>query len=221
MRIFTESNGLRAYLVRGVGKKRSSSNALLQPLSLVEITERERSRGSLYQIAEHKRAVVLTHMSIEPYKGMLAMFMAELVQHCIAEDHAHPELFDYLWNTTQMMDIDDQPGVYAILLAGRLMKFLGVMPDEMPLGFKQEEGFLDLASGHWSYRAPLHNAVIEGQLGSYLRNSCAESPEAFRRYSLTRNDLRSLLDAQVKYLQLHINDQRELKSLEVLREVFA
>lgn len=219
VRIYTADHGLRSYVVRGIGKRSKGMSSLLHPLSLIDLTASERQRGDLFTIKEVKRAVVLHHLPIDPFKGMIAMYIAELLEHCLAPEQQIDHLFDSIWNTCQLLDLDDAPGMYALIMTGRLIRYLGVAPDAYNTA--QQIEYLDLRDGQWRGGSPLHSEILPSNIAKYFSAAMQASPDEFRQLQLKRTEQRDLLQGMAHYLRLHINDRRELRSLKVLAEVFA
>lgn len=215
VRMFTESHGLRAYLVRGFGAKKSTKTAVYQSFSLLDITEQEKRRGDLYIVKEERRAYAFEELPFHPLKASVAMFLAEMLERSIAEDHAHQQLFEYAWNAIQVLDLSETFGLFPIQFLGNLIAHLGLLP-EAP---KSNEYWLDLVTGTWELKQPGHKETADKLLGMGFVNAASNQPKS--GLLATRKGRKEVLDLQVRFLQLHVAGMRDIKSLAILKEVFA
>lgn len=215
VRLFTEAHGLRAYYT-SLGKKAS----LFQPMSLLDIEEREQRQGSMMNLREAQRAVVLQSVPFNPMKAAVALFMAELLNRSVAEDQVNDALFNYSWHSIEALDLDDRVSVYPILFLGRLLRFIGIAPPEAP-GSQSAAKFLDLMHGEWLYDPPMHSQFLSAEESRVFSASLHVSQADFESLKLSRSQRRDLLDHLLRYLQIHMNNDREVKSYAILREVFS
>ncbi|MDG1262332.1 MAG: DNA repair protein RecO [Flavobacteriales bacterium] len=215
VRMFTETHGLRAYLVRGFGAKKSTKTAVYQPFSLLEITEQEKRRGDLFIVKEERRAYAFEELPFHPLKASIAMFLSEMLERSIAEDHAHEQLFEYVWNAIQLLDLSETFGLFPIQFLGNLIAHLGLMPEPPKSG----EFWLDLVTGTWEQKQPGHKETADKLLGESLVHAASSAQDS--ELTATRKGRKEVLDIQVRFLQLHVAGSRDIKSLAILKEVFA
>lgn len=215
VRLFTESQGLRSYYVNA-GKKQLQYHTM----ALLDVEERKQRKSSLPGLSDVARAIPLHRIQTDPARAAVALFVAEVLSRCLAEDQQQEALFAYCWHTTQAMDLEAQVGVYPQLFLGRIMRHLGHLPDLR----RPEDGHfavLDLLSGDWVQVLPDHGKYIEARLSEAFVAAGWESAEELSTRLQTREDRRQLLNFQISFVQNHLAGDREFKSFAILSEVFA
>lgn len=215
VKLFTENYGLKAYYVAW-GKKAHT----FQAMTLLDVEERERKAGAMRMLSEYRKDPVLTELPLHPVKASVALFMAEVLNRTLAEEQVNAPLFDHCWHAVQALDLDERIAGYPVLFLSRLIRYLGFAPPERP----SNEGvplILDLVHGEWLTTTPFHDAVIEGEDARRFSNAMNMGMGSFDELPSQRVERQRLLDHLLRYLQIHLNTDREFKSYTVLREVFA
>lgn len=216
IRFFTEDFGLKSYLVRRKKVRGGSGFATLHPFALLEINEQERTRGNLPVLKEYHAQVVLNSLVMNPEKSAVAMFGAELLTRCLADNHTHRELFETIWSLTRQLDLDEQAGVYALLLSGRIVRYLGLMPIDV----SAPENDLNLRTGLLTTHGVRSEDLLSSALVPAFIATGSASASKLRDMKLSRHEQREVLRAAVTFLQLHVAGSSPLNSLEVLRTVY-
>lgn len=188
-------------------------------MSLLEVEQDDRKRGSLSTLKDYRRGILLHSFPIDPAKMAIAMYAAEVIERCVPEDQPENELFEYFWNTIQAIDLDDKVGPYPLLITGRLIRFLGVLPPAFKTANATD--YLDLLSGKWVNSPYGLKYAIEHRVAERFLNACHGSKTDLLELELTRTEQQDLLKTMTDYLRLHVSSQKELKTLPVLQEVFA
>jgi DNA repair protein RecO (recombination protein O) len=210
--LFTEQFGIRPYYV-ALGKK----STLYQAMTLLDIEERERRLGSMRMLAEVRRDPPLLDVPMHPLKASIALFMAEVLHRSLAEEQPIPALFHYCHVSMQALDLDDQVASYPIGFLCKLIDHLGFAPPPVPAS----DMCLDLVQGEWLGAPPLHGDFLQGEEAQRFGHAIHASHESLAELLKGRAERRILLDQLVRYLQIHLHHDRELKSYAILREVFA
>lgn len=218
VKLFTEAHGLKSYLIRARKQKSGSGLNGIHPFALLEINEQERRKGQLGALKDFRREVPLTGLMMDPSKSAVAMFGAEMLARSIAEDHAHPELFNYLWHAIQQLDLDEWSGLYAFLVCGRIIRFLGLMPEDV--AGEAGEWSLDIQRAAWIQGRYSGDQILNPEEVAAFVQSSRVTAADFSTLQLPLKSRRKLLDAMARYLQAHVCGPSPVKSLEVLREVF-
>lgn len=215
VRLFTESHGLRSYYVNA-GKKHLQYHAM----ALLEVEERKQRKSALPGLSDVARALPLHRVQTDPARAAVALFVAEVLARCLAEDQQQEALFAFCWHTVQAMDLEAQVGVYPQVFLGRIIRHLGHLPDRR----RPEDGHfavLDLVSGDWVQVLPEHGKYIDAPLSEAFVAAGWESAEEFSKRVPRREDRRQLLSLQISFVQNHLAGDREFKSFAILSEVFA
>ena len=214
---FTQSSGLKGYLLRNVlkskrGKLRAS---YFQPLTILEITAVHRDKGSLERIKEAKIAHPYKSLHTEVVKSAVVMFLAEVLRSAIQEEEANPALFDYLEAALIWLDEHEDIANFHILFLLRLTAFLGFYPEttgvELPWFNLQEGTFENQPSG---------NTCETGQQVEDLKVFLGMNFDALSGVKLTKERRSAVLDLLLLYYQLHLQGYKKPRSLPVLNQLF-
>lgn len=213
VKLFTEPFGVRAYYVNW-GK----NSMLYQAMTLLEVEERERKKGSMALLTEVRRDPLLHEVASRPAKAAVALFMAEVLHRALAEDQPHPELFDFCHLSIQALDLDDHTSLYPLMFLTRMISHLGFAP---PHETKMGHAVFDLIGGEWLATPPLHGQYLEGREAQAFTSAIRMPRETVLQVFETRESRTRLLELLLRYLQIHLHSEQEVRSFAVLREVFA
>jgi DNA repair protein RecO (recombination protein O) len=213
VRLFTETHGQRAYYAT-LGKQAQ----LFQAVSLLEVEERNRKQTGMAALSEVRRAVVLGRIATEPARAAIALFMAEVLGQCLVEDQANEPLFDYVWHSVQALEVDHRVGLYPLLFMGRVLRFMGVAPSQ---ALEEDQQFFDLRQGEWRIMPPPHGDWLGGTPARLLCACAVLSVDELDALATNRAQRNEVLHKLLRYIQLHLTNDRKVRSFTILAEVFA
>jgi DNA repair protein RecO (recombination protein O) len=213
VRLFTETHGQRAYYAT-LGKQAQ----LFQAVSLLEVEERNRKQTGMAALSEVRRAVVLGRIATEPARAAIALFMAEVLGQCLVEDQANEPLFDYVWHSVQALEVDHRVGLYPLLFMGRVLRFMGVAPSQ---ALEEDQQFFDLRQGEWRIMPPTHGDWLGGTPARLLCACAVLSVDELDALATNRAQRNEVLHKLLRYIQLHLTNDRKVRSFTILAEVFA
>jgi DNA repair protein RecO (recombination protein O) len=99
----------------------------------------------------------------------------------------------------------------------RLTEYLGFLPDTSKVGF---EGWFDMKKGEVVHFQPSHPFYANKEATEYLIKLSAVKIHEIKSFEISRKIRDTLISVLIDYYQLHFEDLGEIKSLNVLREVF-
>ena len=134
---FTETDGIKSYLLRNILKSRKSKlkASYFQPLTQLELVAAHKNKGTLEYIREAKIAVPYQSLHTELTKTGLVMFLSEMLKNCIREEEPNPELFYFIEKSFLWLDAHDEVANFHIHFLLRLSHFLGFYPDSSRADF--------------------------------------------------------------------------------------
>lgn len=219
-KIYTEKFGMQSYILNGVRNAKSKNKAVyLQPLSLVEINANHKEKKGLQQVKNIQLAVPYTSIPFEIGKTSIAFFVAEILYKSIKEEEPNAPLFEFLFNTLQVLDL--QEGNYAnfhIIFMAQLSYFLGISPQNKKI--VADTIYFDLQEGMFLPLKPPHQAHIAPPLSTLLINVLNTNINS-NNLLLSYTDRKKLLTIFLDYYSLHLSNFENLKSLTVLEEVLS
>jgi DNA repair protein RecO (recombination protein O) len=198
--IFTELFGLQSYIVNGVRSKAAKNKiALYQPLTLLSLVAYHRENANIERIKEINCFHPYQTLNADVKKSTMAMFITELVNKTVKdESHTH-DMFEFL--SGALMAIDSLQSEYEnahLVFMIKLSRYLG-------------------------FGVQYANEVIAGKFtDEETENALKElvKTDFDQPVSLTNLQRRNVLDLLLRFYADHIENLGEMKSVQVLRDVF-
>lgn len=199
--IFTELFGLRSYIVNGVRSSKTSGNkiALYQPLTLLDLVVYNREHANINRIKEAKCLYPYHSLSTDVKKATLAMFINEVINKTIKEESHTGDLFEFL--SESLIELDRQVSRYEnfhLIFLVKLSRYLG-------FGVHEAKAVTGRA---------MMDERDEQALSALLEAGYTDP------FALSNAQRRVLLDCLLKFYGEHLETFGEVKSVQVLRELF-
>ena len=181
--IYTDGRGLMSFAVpQGKTQAARMRNALLMPLSLVDIEAGVRPGRDLSMLREVRRNYPLATIYSDPVKNAIALFISELLAHVIQEPEGNDPLFRYIEQAVQLLEqLPDHVANFHICFLYHLGAHLGIQPNvesyHNGYWFDMTEGVFSplAAKGHMNLQ-PNEAQVIH--LLSSVTTACTTPPSA-------------------------------------------
>jgi len=217
VRCYTESSGLKSYLLRNVLKSRKGKlkASYFQALTLLELDVTHKDKGTLERIHEAKVLYPYKTLHTQVVKSAMVIFIAEILTNSIQEAAEDPALFQFLKNSLIWLDEHQEIANFHILFLLKLSMFLGFYPDSSTIDnkcFNLMEGiFQPKNEGKYSEEG-IHITVLKQFFGIDF--------EAINRIKPTKKIRLEILNLLILYYQLHLQSFKKPKSLLVLNQIF-
>lgn len=198
--IFTEQFGLQTYIVNGVRSKSAKNKiALYQPLTLLNLVVYHRENANIERIKEISCLYPYRSLMTDVKKSTLAMFLNELLNKTVRDESHAGEIFQFLHDSlitldTQQKDFENFHLIFMLKLA-RYLGF-GVSNLNEVLGGR----VADLETEQ------ILEGLVAAQYDTPLRINNAQR--------------RTLLELLLKFYAEHMENLGEMRSVQVLRDVF-
>ena len=204
--MYTEEFGLQGYVVNSVRSAKGKNKiALFQPLTLLELVVYHNPKKELHRLAEIKCPQPLESIPYAINKTTQGIFINEVLIKTLKEHTSNPELFFFLYEGILTLDqagFEDVNFHLKFLL--RLSRYLGFAPEEAREIYAQLEEaglFLEKQYQH------------EEQLNKLIQSAWDT------KILIPASHKNDILNAILKFYELHQESFGSLKSLSVLREV--
>lgn len=218
--LYTRERGRMSLLVRG-GSSRTARQrrARLAPLALVDTEVNFRETRDLQFAGEIATPYPWRNIYFDPMKGAMTIFMGEFLNRLLRVSDPDPNMWRFLLHAIHSLDILDQ-GIanYHLTFLIRMLPLVGIEPD---LTDYRPDSYFDMQSGVFTVVPPLHRNVV-------LPAESAAIPELMRmdfhnlhHFRMNVGQRRMLLNRLIHYYSLHLPVGEDLKSLDVLRELFS
>ena len=217
--IYTRDFGRQSYLVNAARSKKSQNKAsLLQPLFLVDMVAYQKQTRELHRIKELKSNQVYQNIPFNITKSSLVIFLSEVLYKSINEQESYPEMYDFIKNSLLYFDLmETGSSNFHLWFLFRLTEYLGFLPETNRVGF---QGWFDMKIGAVVHFQPSHPFYANKDVTEYLMTLSSLKIHEISEFVISRSMRDTLITVLVDYYQLHFDDLGEIKSLNVLREVF-
>jgi DNA repair protein RecO (recombination protein O) len=216
--IYTESFGLRSYLVNGVhGKKAKIKASLFQPLALVEMNVTNREKSTMHRINDVMPVHTWTSIPYDIRKSSVLMFINEMLYKSVREEEANPALFEFISHAVQILDLSSENSAnFHLVFLTQLANLLGFSPQGR---YSDDTPVFNLAEGCFQSRVPSHVHYMPPETACLFSGVLDINFENCHSLGIQPRQRRELLRKIIEYYQLHISTVKEIKSHIVLEEV--
>ena len=220
VQVLSRERGRVSFLLsQGSGKSARMKNALFMPLNILEIEAKITVGRDICTIKEVRPAEIIVSIYSDPAKNAIAMFMAELVGKVIqgSEDSSH--IYDYVEASVKMLEaMEGSVANFHICFLYRLGHILGISPDSESYregyGFNMNEGvFMPYYNNGAAFMISPGDAML-------LKNLDRIRFSNMHLFRFNREQRNMLLDKMLKYYQIHNSTLGNLKSPEILAQLF-
>ena len=227
--LFTLSRGRQSFMASVQRTKRTvRSLSFWQPLSMVEFSADLRpNSGKLPRPSEVRAYYNYVDMPFSPVKSTIALFLAEFLSAALREEKDNASLYHYIESSLQWLDMVQSPASIAnfhLAFLMHLSRFLGIYPNlEVlpPFGDMRGAFYFDLLAGTYCDRQPSHPHFLRQAEARALPTLFRMNYPTMHLFRLSRSERQRILHVLNEYYRLHIPNFPELKSLEVLRELYS
>ena len=204
----------------GASREARRRRALMMPMSLFEGEADVRPGRDLLSLRDLRPSRVLSSLSFNPAKAVVAMFLAEVLEKALRDTPPEPLLTDFIFSSVEALDSVDRPvGVanFPLVFLFRLGRFLGIEPDT---GSWSPGKVFDLTGGRFRSSAPTQGRWIGADEARVVWLLGRLDYDKASRLGLPRALRRQALDTILEYYTIHYTNLSDLKSLPVVKEIF-
>lgn len=214
---FTESSGIKSYLLRNIlkSKKGKLKASFFQPLTQLEIVADHKNKGTLEYIREAKVYYHYQTLHTDVIKTGLVMFLAEMLKNCIREEEANEDLFVFLEQSFLWLDKNDEVANFHIFFLLQLSMYLGFFPDATEI----QKNYFNIVEGNFQ-ATNTSNYCIEGEEIENFKRFFETKLEILQEIKLTKTQRKNLLELMLSYYSFHVQGYQKPKSLAVLNQLF-
>ena len=216
--IYTELFGRVSFIMQGIRSKKSLvKGGYLQSLFLVEMELYYKPGRDLHRIREIKNAVPFASIPFEIAKSTQAIFLAEVLNKVLREEEPQPRLFEFLYNSIQLLDLIEKgiSNFYLVFLV-QFSRFLGFGPTN---NFSDDTPFYDLLAGIFVSIPPLHPHFLKKEESAVFSKLLTMSYNDLDNLRIDRSVRNVLPEKIIEYFSLHTETNLNIKSLEIIREL--
>ena len=217
--MFTQTHGRMSFIVNiAKTNKGKIKRQYFQLFNVLELVVDYRNGKELQHIRDIRLAGQFPAISLSPGKLSITMFLGEFLNYATMGEQANVPLFEFICSAMEWLDASASGYVnFHLVFMMRLSLFLGFYPnlDDYASGC-----VFDLRSGSFSSVAPLHSDYLLPDEASQMSLMMRMNYSTMHLFKFTRAQRNRLLDVIVQYYRLHIPGFPEMKSLDVLRNIY-
>jgi DNA repair protein RecO (recombination protein O) len=201
------------------GKTTRVPSALLYPLSVVELEVEHRNRREIQRLKEARSHLLLTSIRNHPVKSMIGIFLAELIGKTANEMPCDRRLFDFILQSIRVLEVMEKDFAnFPLVFMIGLSRFLGFYPDS---GGYRPGMYFDLLNGVFIDRQPPTPHFLNPNESLIFFNLLRMNYENMPFFSFSRHERKAIIYHILEYYRIHLSRLHEIKSLEVLHDLFA
>jgi DNA repair protein RecO (recombination protein O) len=217
--IYTDGHGLMSFAIpQGKTPAARMRNALLMPLSLVDMEAGMRQGRDLAIMREVRRNYPLATLYSDPIKNAIALFISELLTHVIQEPEGNESLFNYIEQAVQLLE--EMPGNVAnfhICFLYHLGRHLGIQPN---LESYRQGHWFDMTDGVFVPAATANHQYLQPQEAQVIHLLSRMTFANMGLFRFNREERNRMLDVIIAYYRLHNASIGTLRSPDILKQLF-
>jgi DNA repair protein RecO (recombination protein O) len=189
-----------------------------QPMTLLEVECDICQRDQLQKLKDARLLAAYASIPFSPEKLALSLFTAEFLCHALRAEQQNEPLFVYLYDSMQWLDmIETGFANFHLTFLIRMSRFLGFYPnlDDYVRGC-----IFDLRTATFSLQVPTHRDFLQPDDAQRIHTLMRMDFPTMHLFRLSRQERNRITEVLLHYYQLHIPQFPELKSLDVLKELW-
>lgn len=218
--VLTEEQGRVAFMVRlSKSSKSKFRRQYFQPLTLLDIEYDYRQKANLQKMKDLMVASPYCDIPFSPVKLSMSMFLAEFISLSTRNEQENFPLFAFVVDS--LLWLDGASGNFAnfhIVFMLRMTLFLGFYPN---LEDDEQLPFFDLQEGCFVAHAPAHPHFLAQEDTVLLRKLMRIRYRTMHLYQMSRTERNRCVDLVLQYYRLHVPNFPDMKTLPILKELFA
>ncbi|GHT42515.1 DNA repair protein RecO [Bacteroidia bacterium] len=217
--VYTEAFGPVSYLTAKTrGKTTRVPKSLFHPLSVVELEVEHQNLREIQRLKEAKSHIPLISILNNPVKSAICIFLAEVISKVVKDLQPDRLLFNYFFQSIQVLEFSEKNYAnFHLVFLIRLSRFLGFYPDNS--GYRQGMYF-DLQNGIFVQYKPQSVHFLNPDESAVFFNLLRMNYENMSRFKFSGRERKEIIYRMLDYYRIHLHRFPEIKSLEILHEVF-
>ena len=217
--IFTREKGMRSFIVSGIRSSKSKNKAsLYQHLNILDLVAYDKD-NKLARIKECKFEHYYQKLSFDVVRSSIGLFVLEVCKNSIKEKEENIELFDFIYHILRLLDSDESQNLslFPIKFLLELSQYIGFMPYN---NHSESIPYFDLYNGRFIPEMTEEKYVSSLEVSSSIATINKTDMDQLLSISIPKALRIKIIDDLIIYYRLHIDQFKELKTLEVLRAIF-
>ncbi|MDE5843601.1 MAG: DNA repair protein RecO [Muribaculaceae bacterium] len=201
------------------GKSGRLRNARLQPLALIESSINFRENRDLQFLGNISTPAPWRDIYFNPVKAPLVIFLSEFLRKVLQNSEPDKHIWNYIIASLSALD-ETQHSIanYHISFLVGLLHFIGIAPDDSDCA---PGDFFNLRTSEFTPEHPGHNDILHPDEAALIPLLMRINFRNMHRYRFNVDQRRRLLRVLINYYAIHLSISPDLKSLDILSEIFS
>ncbi|HDQ15575.1 MAG TPA: DNA repair protein RecO [Bacteroidetes bacterium] len=211
--ILTQSHGKKNFIVYNSKKNK---NSFFQSFFILNLDFNYKENQNLTSIKEVALNVPFNSIPYNNEKMAIAFFLSEIINKILEENFQDTVFFDFLKNSIILLDNHPKPANFHIAFLAAMSVYVGIMPKQ---NYSVENKYFNFRDGQFSFLFDKQFSFNEFYSFKFQEILNA-GIEGFDNVKLIQSERNILLKNILEFYAFHFNSIKNLKSLDVLQEVF-
>lgn len=218
--IYTEEFGkISCRLTSGRRKQNSQQRMLYAPLAILDLVLSNQGQKEVFSIQEASSVLSPYILTMgDPGKTAQCLYMAELLDKTILEVEPNQKLWQFISQSIELLQLTESNSAnFHLVFTTRLCYLLGFKVDND----SYREGMqFDISEGIYTNQPIYHPYYLTAESASWLHMLLNTNFKNLTELHLTREQRNTLLDMMLCFLRIHLPEAGQLRSVDVLKELF-
>lgn len=214
---YTREKGFLSFITpANIFKRKNNAVHLMQ---VVEIEYFESEKSNLHKLRTITPTLNTPHLYFDIFKMNIVLLWAEILYLILKNEDRNEDLYDYIARSVDYLNSTQaNVGNFNLFFLYRLVT---------PLGFRintdswQEGSVFNISDGSFYPAASAMPHISGPNTARVVFLLCTCQPEDLQNIPLDRQSRNILLDVILHFFNLHLNIDFNVKSLQVIREIFS
>ena len=146
------------------------------------------------------------------------MFLSEVILKAMKEEETNPPFFDFLSESLFKLDLSEinLPNFHLFFLY-KMTSFLGIQPQNNCSG---SNVFFDLENGIYKAIPPNHTYFLNEETSKVFSEISRFLDSDIQQFEINKRVRKMVLVGLIEYYKLHLSGFGDVRTLEILEEVF-
>ena len=202
----------------GKRKNGSSKTNCFQPLNMVEVEFEMKPKADIHPLREVRIDYPTSDIPFNPYKLSISIFIAEFLRYALNNEQKDYVMYDYIYNSIQWLDSADKGySNFHLVFMTKLSRFIGFYPD---MNSFNPGSYFDLHNGTFSTTPSFNSSTLKPSDSSIVPTLDRLTFASMHLLKMTREQRNECTEMILKYYRLHVPNFPELRSFNILKELF-
>jgi DNA repair protein RecO (recombination protein O) len=205
-------------MVKGISsKKRSTKFSYFQPLNIFNVELYRYENREISNLKELSLSFIPKNITGDIHRSSIALFISELLYSVIREEDVNRKLFDFIESSVISLD-EMTSGIsnFHLWFLVAFTAYTGIGPSSTSLS----EFYFDMVSGQFTQFAPPHSDYLEPRAAAIFNRLLQMPAASLGEMRLLGEERADLLERILKYYRYHLPGIRQMRSLQVLKDIF-